>query len=74
MIDMNITNAIVMGYRDFASHPIAERRNICLDQDEIAYAAGAGKSQLVLAGVETIDPAIAGITTGKRSLRRVRRS
>ena len=63
VIDMNITNAIVMGYRDFAGPSDCTNDGIvCLDQDEIAYAASAGKSQLVLAGVETIDPAIAGIT------------
>ena len=55
MIDMNITNAIVMGYRDFAGPSDCTNDGIvCLDQDEIAYAAGAGKSQLVLAGVRPL--------------------
>jgi hypothetical protein len=63
VIDMNIANVIVMGYRDFAGPSDCSNDGIiCLDRDEIAYAASTGKSQLVLAGVETVDPAIAGIT------------
>lgn len=63
VIGMNVANVIVMGYRDFAGPSDCTTDGIiCLDQDEIAYAAGAGKLQLVLAGVETIDPAVAGIT------------
>ena len=63
IIDMNMNNVVVMGYRDFAGPADCSNDGIiCLDQDEVAYAASVGKSQLILAGLETSDPAIRGIT------------
>lgn len=63
IIDMNMSNVVVMGYRDFAGPADCSNDGIiCLDQDETAYAASVGKVQLILAGVETSDPATVGIT------------
>jgi hypothetical protein len=63
VIDMNMNNVVVMGYRDFAGPADCSNDGIvCLDQDEVAYAASDGKPQLILAGLETSDPAITGIT------------
>jgi hypothetical protein len=64
VIDMNMHNVIVMGYRDFSGPDDCSSDGIvCLDQDEIAYAASVGKAHLVLAGLETSDPASTGITS-----------
>src|SRR5437660_1335252 len=63
VIDMSLSNVIVMGYRDFAGPADCTNDGIiCLDKDEISYAAAIGKPQLVLAGLETSDPATTGIS------------
>jgi hypothetical protein len=63
VIDMDMNNVVVMGYRDFAGPADCSNDGIiCLDQNKIDYAASAGKSQLILAGLETSDPATTGIS------------
>jgi hypothetical protein len=63
IIDMNLNNVVVMGYRDFSGPADCTNDGIvCLDQDEVAYAFAVGKPQLILAGLETSDPAMTGIT------------
>jgi hypothetical protein len=63
IIDMNLRNVVVMGYRDFAGpRDCSNDGIICLDQNEISYAASIGKFDVLIAGVETIDPAIGGIS------------
>ena len=57
VIDMNMNNVVVMGYRDFAGPADCSNDGIvCLDQNEVAYAASVGKI--------AIDP---GGTRNKRS-------
>jgi len=63
VIDTPLDHVVLMGYRDSAGPADCTTDGIiCLDQDEIAYATSAGKLEFVLAGLETIDSAIAGIT------------
>lgn len=63
VIDMNLDNVIVMGYRDFPGPSDCSKDGIiCLDQDEIAYAGSVSKFDIVLAGLETSDPATTGIS------------
>ncbi len=63
IIDMDMANVIVMGYRDFAGPADCSNDGlICLDQDEIAYAQSHGKFSLVLVGLETSDPSSTGIS------------
>ena len=58
VIDMNLDNVVVMGYRDFAGTSDCSQGDgiICLDKDEIAYATAVNKPNLVLVGVETRNP------------------
>lgn len=56
IIDMELDNVVVMGYRDFAGAGTtcpAEDGVICLVQDEIEYADDLGESDLILVGLET---------------------
>jgi hypothetical protein len=64
VIDLNLRNVVVMGYRDFAGTRDCDSGDglICLDQDEISYARGVNKINLILAGLETSDPATTGIS------------
>ena len=63
IIDMDMGNVIVMGYRDFAGPADCSKDGlVCLDQEEIAYAKNSGKSALVLVGLETSDPSSTGIS------------
>ncbi len=63
IIDLNLRNVIVMGYRDFAGPSDCSKDGlICLDQDEISYARSVAKLEIVLAGLETSDPATTGIS------------
>ena len=63
-----IQNVIIMGYRNFAgtSDCAVSGGIVCLDQDEINYVytnrATLGFYDLILAGLETSDPASTGIT------------
>jgi hypothetical protein len=63
-----IQNVIVMGYRNFAgtSDCAVSGGIVCLDQDEVNYVytnrATLGFYDLILAGLETSDPASTGIT------------
>lgn len=59
IIDMDLQNVIVMGYRDFAGSTDCPTDDgiVCLDIDEVSYAASIGKTSLILAGLETSDPA-----------------
>lgn len=54
---------VVMGYRNFAGtiDPLSDGI-IASDQDQFAYASSVGKSSVVLAGLETSDPATTGIS------------
>jgi hypothetical protein len=58
IIDMNLDNVVVMGYRDFAGTSDCTQGDgiICLDKDEIAYATAVNKPNLVLVGLETRNP------------------
>ena len=63
VIDMNVRNVVVMGYRDFAGPADCTSDGIvCLDQDEISYAQSISKFDIILAGLETSDPATTGIS------------
>ncbi len=63
VIAMSLSNVVVMGYRDFAGPSDCSNDGlICLDQDEIASARNLGKLDLILAGMETSDPASTGIS------------
>ena len=63
VIDMDMKNVVVMGYRDFAGPADCSKDGlVCLDQDEIAYAKNSGKSELILVGLETSDPSSTGIS------------
>jgi hypothetical protein len=64
VIDLNLRNVVVMGYRDFAGTRDCDSGDglICLDQDEISYARSLNKIDLILAGLETSDPATTGIS------------
>ncbi len=63
IIAMSLSNVVVMGYRDFAGPSDCSSDGlICLDQDEIASARNLGKLDLILAGLETSDPASTGIS------------
>jgi hypothetical protein len=56
-------HVVVMGYRDFAgtTNPVSDGV-IASDQDQIAYAGSVNKNRLILAGLETSDPASTGIS------------
>lgn len=56
IIDMNLDNVVVMGYRDFAGTGDCANGDgiICLDKDEIEYAGSINKPKLVLVGLETL--------------------
>lgn len=56
IIDLNLDNVVVMGYRDYAGTGNCAGGDgiICLDKDEIAYAASINKPKLVLVGLETL--------------------
>ena len=56
IIDMNLDNVIVMGYRDFAGTGDCAQGDgiICLNKDEIAYAGSINKPNLILIGLETL--------------------
>ena len=58
IIDMNLDNVVVMGYRDFAGTSDCAQGDgmICLDKDEIAYASSLNKANLILVGIETRNP------------------
>ncbi|HMS39348.1 MAG TPA: hypothetical protein PKE69_03925 [Pyrinomonadaceae bacterium] len=58
IIDMNLDNVVVMGYRDFAGTSDCAQGDgmICLDKDEIAYASSLNKPKLILIGIETRNP------------------
>lgn len=58
IIDMNLDNVVVMGYRDFAGTGNCDQGDgmICLDKDEIAYASSLNKTNLILVGIETRNP------------------
>lgn len=63
IIAMSLSNVVVMGYRDSAGPSDCNSDGlICLDEDEIASARSLGKLDLILAGLETSDPASTGIT------------
>lgn len=63
IIDMDLQNVVVMGYRDFAGpQDCSDDGIVCLDKAEVAYAASIGKPSLVLVGLETSNPATTGIT------------
>ncbi len=63
VIDMNLRNVVVMGYRDFAGPRDCSLDGIiCLDRDQIAYEGSVGKLEVVLAGMETSDPDTTGIS------------
>jgi len=63
VIDMNLRNVVVMGYRDTAGPASCTSDGlVCLDQDEIKYAASANKFDIILAGLETSDPTTTGIS------------
>ena len=53
IIDLDLDNVVVMGYRDSAGTACPYDGIICLDQDEIAYAHSLGKDDLILVGLET---------------------
>lgn len=58
IIDLNLDNVVVMGYRDFAGTSDCSQGDgiICLDKDEIAYANSVNKPNLILIGLETRNP------------------
>ncbi len=63
IIDLPLRNVVVMGYRHFAGPMDCSSDGIvCLDKDEISYAAKTGKPSVVLVGLETSDPATTGIS------------
>lgn len=64
IIDLDLDNVIVMGYRDFAGTTDCAQGDgvICVDQDEINYATAVNKAGQVLVGLETLDPVIGGIS------------
>ena len=55
IIDLDLDQVVVMGYRDFAGTANCNESGglICLDQDEIAYADTVLKPGLILVGLET---------------------
>jgi hypothetical protein len=56
VIDMNLSNVIVMGYRNTAGTDCsgtAVNGMICLDEPMVTYATAAGQRNLILAGIET---------------------
>ena len=53
IIDMNLDKVIVMGYRNFAGDPCPNNGIVCLDQDEVLYAAEHHKNNQILVGLET---------------------
>jgi hypothetical protein len=64
VIDMPMSNVVVMGYRHFAGPMDCSSDGIvCLDKQEIRYAASIGKPSQVLVGLETSDPAATGISS-----------
>jgi hypothetical protein len=63
IIDLDLDRVVVMGYRDTAGTDSCPTSDgiICLDKDEVDYASSIGKHGLVLAGLETLNPALAGL-------------
>ena len=63
IIDLDLDRVVVMGYRDTAGTDSCPTSDgiICLDKDEVDYATSIGKHGLVLAGLETLNPALAGL-------------
>ncbi|HLM61794.1 MAG TPA: hypothetical protein VK308_13390, partial [Pyrinomonadaceae bacterium] len=63
ILDLNLDNVIIMGYRDFAGTDDCAQGDgiICLDQDEVNYATSINKPGQVLVGLETLDPSAAGL-------------
>ena len=54
VVDMDLHQVVVMGYRDFAGPPDCSQDGItCLDRDEVAYASAQGRLAAVVAGLET---------------------
>jgi hypothetical protein len=56
IVDMDLANVIVMGYRNTAGTDCAGSATngmICLDEPMVAYAASTGQRGLILAGVDT---------------------
>ncbi len=53
IIDMDLDNVIVMGYRDTAGTACPSNGIICLDQDEMTYADIRGENNMILVGLET---------------------
>lgn len=53
IIDMDLDNVVVMGYRNLAGDPCPNDGIICLDQDEIVYAAEQHRNGNILVGLET---------------------
>ena len=64
IIDLDLDNVIVMGYRNFAGTADCNQGDglICLDQDEIAYADSTHRKDLILAGLETQSDLPIGLT------------
>jgi hypothetical protein len=56
LIDLPLDQIVVMGYRDTAGTDTCPSSNgiICLDKNEIDYAASVNKAGLVVAGIETL--------------------
>ncbi len=54
VLDMDVHRVVVMGYRDFAGPSDCTSDGIvCLDREEVGYAASQGRPAAVLAGIET---------------------
>jgi len=60
IVDLRLNNVVVMGYRNYAGTRFCSQGDgiICLDQDIVTYA---NHNTMVLVGLETTNPATAGL-------------
>jgi hypothetical protein len=62
IVDLNLTNIVVMGYRNYAGTLDCTQGDgvVCLDENIIAYANSVSKAYTVIVGLDTDNPATSG--------------
>jgi uncharacterized protein (TIGR03437 family) len=64
IVDLNLNNLVVMGYRNFAGSLDCSQGDglICLDENLIAYANATSRAGMIVVGLNTDNPATSGDT------------